>query len=255
MTMKSIRYVGLIFSLLLVGCDELHFFTTFEEDGSGFIDLEVVNYPDGEFSDYESIEDCSADFDELGVQPDNIAYESYASSAIGQQNGARCIYTFEFDDLEEAARLHTAFELNLDQLYFHNDAFTYQASSDDCDGSADSDDNATWNLRLPGEINSHNADKVIGDQLTWNVSSDCYDIFAESTLVQPSALVQPEQESRVNDSPISEEAPSEDESANEGSPAQEGSLDSAVWIMLGASMPILIGGIVAYVNSRKINRN
>lgn len=245
MIIKKVRYIGLIFSLLLIGCDENHLFSTFEEDGSGFIKLEVVNYPDGEFSDYESIEDCSVDFNELiGTQPDDVAYVSQ-SSALGQQKGDRCIYTFEFDNLEEAERLHAAFNLELDQLYFRNDTFTYQASSDDCEGNEDSDDADTWNLKLPGEVSSHNADKIIGQQLTWNLTSNCYDIYAESTLAQP------ESESAVTESQINDDEPSGDESDNEGSLAEQPSENSAVmWAIIGAMIPTLIG-IIAYLKSSK----
>jgi hypothetical protein len=229
MSSKKAWLIWSLLLMLLTSCEEIHSYITFEKNGSGVFSLKIVYPQSGKVKDVEA---CRQSFN--SIQWNNILYEG-SSSINNPSGGDQCTYVYSFNDLEEVEKLHKVLNIKLNQLKIDDNYFTYKAIDKTCANSFDPKvtKSVTWSIKLPGNISSHNAEKVIGDKLTWNLSgSDCYDISAVSALNQSGS-----------DKTIS--APSE---KTESLPL-DGSI--LIWITIGASIVAIIAIAIAYKESQK----
>lgn len=238
MNSKKALLIWSVLLMLLTSCYEGHGYFTFEKNGSGVLNLEIV-FP--ESLKAEDIEGCREAF--TSIKWDNISYED-GSSINNSSGGDQCRYIYSFNDLDEVARLHKALNLKLERLRINNNYFIYKALDKTCVDDFDPNytKSVTWSIKPPGNIKSHNAEKVIGDKLTWNLSgSDCYDISVVSVLTQPA-------EETTADSVVTEPNTSSPSEKTESQP-----LDATIvtWTTIGASIATIIATAIAYKESRK----
>lgn len=228
MNSKKAWLIWVLFLTLLTGCEEIHGSITFEKNGSGVLSLTIV-YPEG--SSVKSVEKCR-EYSPSG-QWDNVLYEG--SSSVNNPSGRdQCIFTNSFNDLDEVDKQYKALGIKLDKLSIDDNNFTYQAVNKTCvqDFDPKVTKSVTWSVKPPGTISSHNAEKVIGDRLTWSLSGgDCYDISVVSTLTQSAES--------------SKSSPSE---KPENQP-----LDTTIttWTTIGASIATIIATAIAYKEYKK----
>jgi hypothetical protein len=213
--------------MLLVGCKEVHGYFTFEKNGSGALSLKVL-YP--ESSKIKDIKGCREYFTQISWN--DVLYEG-SSSINNPSGGDQCTYNYSFNDLDEVEKLHQALSLKLETVSINNDQFTYKALDKTCANDFDPKytESVTWSVKPPGNIVSHNADKVIGDKLTWNLSgSDCYDVYIISSLTQPADKI-----TALNKSSPSEKTDNQ-------------SLDSSIglWTIIGGFAATMITTVIAY---------
>jgi len=243
MNSKKAWLIWSLFLMLLTGCEEFHVDTTFEKNGSGVLRLVVV-YSESSKMD---VEQCRKVGREYGpkVQWHNVSHEG--SSSVNNPSGRdQCTYTYSFNDLDEADNLHKALGFKLDRLSIDNNYFTYKATNRACVNDFDPKvlKSVTWSVKPPKTISSYNAEKVIGDNLIWNLSgSDCYDISVVS------ALVQPADEATVNkDLLVTEPSKSSPGEKTENQP-----FDATIvtWTTVGASIATIIATAIAYKESKK----
>ena len=220
---------------LLTGCvEEFHGEVSFEKNGSGVLSLKVMHSKD---SKAKNIESCRQYF--TGIKWKDISYKDLSS--INNLAGDQCTYIYSFNDLDEVESVHKTLGFKLGRLTIDENNFTYKAANKTCTDDFDPKvvKSATWSVRPPGTISSHNAEKIIGDKLTWTLSgSDCYNISAMSTLTQP-----PE---KVTENPtLSKVSPSE---KTESQP-----FDTSIvtWTTVGASLATIIATAIAYKESKK----
>jgi len=229
MNSKKAWLVWLALLVLLTSCvEEIHGYFTFEKNGSGVLNLEVV-YP--ESSGVKDIEGCSKNLTQ--IQWDSILYEGLSS--INNPSGMdQCRYIYSFNNLYEVEKLHKALGLKLEKLSIDDNYFIYKAFNRTCDNDVGQlAKSVTLSIKPPGNVSSHNAEKVIGNKLTWNLSGgvDCYDISVVSALTQPTEPSKSLQSEKTGDLP----------------------LDSTIttWTTIGASLATIIGTAIAYKQYKK----
>jgi len=252
MNSKKVWAIWSIFLILLTGCEEIHGVISFEKNGSGILSLKIV-YPESSKIDVET---CRKSL--TSIEWTNVSHERIRS--MNNPSGSdQCAYTYSFNDLDEVEKLYRGLGLKLNRLTINTDEFTYKATDNTCvkDFDPNLTKSVTWSVKPPGNIRLHNADKVIGDKLTWNISGfDCYDRSVVSGIVSPLERVP---ESQATQSP--ENKVSTDKSLNDkaipttnlpSEKTENQPLDASValWTTVGASVATMIATIVAYITYR-----
>ncbi|WP_293154309.1 MULTISPECIES: hypothetical protein [unclassified Microcoleus] len=211
MNSKKIWAIWTVFLILLTGCEEIHGVISFKKNGSGTLSLRIVNSESPNESSQVNVETCRKLL--TSIAWDNVSHERIRSTN-NSSGSDQCAYTYSFNDLDEVEKLYKGLGLKLNRLTINNDEFTYKSTDKTCVNDFDLKftKSVTWSIEPPGNIKLHNADKVIGDKLIWNISgSDCYDISVVSGIASPlerlpEPSTTPEQAtSRVPASPISSE--------------------------------------------------
>jgi hypothetical protein len=237
MKSKKAWLIWALFSILLTSCEEIHGYITFEKNGSGVLSLKVV-YPEG--SNVKSVEKCREYLP--NGQWDDVSYEG-SSSVSNPSSGDQCTFTYSFNDLGQVDKQYRALGIKLDRLSIDDNQFTYQAVDKTCvkDFDPKVTKSVTWSVKPPGTVTSHNADKVIGDTLTWNMLGfDCYDISAVSSLTKPT-----DQATDDKGSAASSKSPDD---KTESQPLDE---SVVTWTTVGASIATMIATAIAYKEFKK----
>lgn len=248
MNSKKAWLIWLLLLALLTSCEEVHGHFTFERNGSGVLSLKVM-YPKG--SKVKDIKGCREYLNQ--IQWNDISYEGL-SSMNNPSGGDQCTYIYSFNDLDEVEKLHKALGLNLEILSIDDNYFTYKSVDKACvkDFDPKYTKSVTWSVKPPGNISSHNAEKVIGEKLTWNLSGlDCYNVSVVSSLTQPTDKATATKDSVATDkSPNGETTPSKSSS---GEKTESQPLDASIvtWTTIGASIATIIATAIAYKESKK----
>lgn len=259
----------MILLFLLTGCLDIDIATKFEEDGSGTFSIKAAPVEtDNEYVNMDDIDGCIESIAELPVEWSDISYREAGSLDNPNSNGT-CVYTYQFSDLGEAEKVYKSVGMEIQDLYIDERTFFFKISNRDCKESGfddPSDGSIDLSVELPGRVNSHNADRFVGEKLTWKLlRPDCFDAIAESKL------------SFVEDGPVEEQRPSETlpnlettqpnlAHVPESSPVteenetssfdefgkDEGPLNAVViWTTIGASVATMIGTLIAYTESKR----
>lgn len=243
------------FLLLLSGCVDGEITTKFLKDGSGTVVLKFAPLESSEGT-MTSVSDCVEMLDNDANTWDKISI-SEAGSLGNPNSKAACVYTYQFDELTEVKYLYDKIGLlDIEKLYLDEDNFYLTASIADCTPSAsDSEGSIFLSLELPGQITSNNADKVIGNRLTWDLDSiGCSQVVAESKLqlAEPKSAVEDEPIKPTPTSDISIENPPSIAPVEADQPKKEGVVNSVViWTTIGASVATIIATVIAFSESRK----
>lgn len=159
----------LTLAVFLAACDAgfagLDFNTTVHEDGSAVTVISAGIIPP-EDDDSANEVDCSLDEAPAGLTVDT----QFRGSEIW------CIYTMPTDDLDALRDFYGLFGeeiFKVNCLQFVEDRFVYDldflsaAAEESDDGISGSTGTMTWQMTVPGPIDSHNADTQDGNLLTW----------------------------------------------------------------------------------------
>lgn len=238
--------------MLLTSCfDEGHGYFTFKKNGSGVLNLEVL-FP--ESSEVKDIKDCREALS--SIDWNNISYEG-SSSINNPSGGDQCRYIYSYNDLDEAEKLHKALlGFKLERLSIDDNYFTYKALDKTCvdDFVRKHTKSVTWSIKPPGNIRSHNAEKVIGDKLTWNLSGfDCYDISVVSALTQPADETTANKDLVVTEPKNKDSVVTEPNTSSPSEKTESEPVDATIvtWTTIGASIATIIATAIAYKESRK----
>lgn len=221
-----------VFSMLLTSCKEIHGTISFEKDSSGVLSLRIV-YP--ESLAIKNIKDCRKYL--TTIKWNDYLYEGLPS-INNPSGGDQCTYSYSFNDLDEVEKLHRGLNLKLDRLSIDDDRFIYKANDKTCiNNPVDFETKSiTWTVKPPGNKNTHNAAKIIGDKLTWNISGlDCYNLSVESL---------------INNKSLDDKIVANTSTSSEKSEKQPLDL-IGVWTTIGASIATMIAAIIAYTESKK----
>lgn len=187
------------------------------------------------------------------VEWHNVSHEG--SSALNNLSGRdQCTYTYSFNDLDQVDKLYKALGFKLDRLSIDDNYFTYKSVDKTC--AKDFDPNvtksATWSVKPPGTISSHNAEKVIGDKLTWNLSgSDCHNISVVSALTQPTDKATENKDSAETDKLTDDKTIPNKSSPSEKTEIQPLDASIVTWTTVGASIATIVATAIAYKESKK----
>jgi hypothetical protein len=252
MNSKKIWVMWATSLILLTGCEEIHGAISFKKNGSGILNLRIV-HPEDSKVDVETCRKLITD-----IEWSNVSHEKVPG--IVSPGKDQCVYTYSFNDLDEVEKLYKRLGLKLDRLIINSDEFTYKSTNNECVNDVNptkSTKLATWSVTPPGNIRLHNADKIIGDKLTWNISGlDCYDISVVSgvapsleRLPEPQKTQSPESKS-LDDKPLNDKTVPSTNSPSEKPEKQ--SLDStvALWTAVGASVATILATFIAYMTYR-----
>jgi len=252
MNSKKTWAIWAVFLILLTGCKEIHGVISFKKNGSGILSLKIV-YP--ESLEIKDVEGCRKSLS--SIEWNNVSYEGF-HSMNNPSGGDQCTYTYSFNDLDEVEKLHEVLGLKLNKLSINNDEFKYESTDNTCADDFDPNltKSATWSVKPPGDISSHNADKVIGNKLTWNISGfDCYSISVASVVASPLERVPEIPVTQLPDNTASTDQSPNDVISSTNSPNERNekqSLDQSValWTAVGASVATIIATVIAYVTYR-----
>jgi hypothetical protein len=117
--------------------------------------------------------------------------------------GDQCTYVYSFNSLDEVEKLHKVLNVKLDRLSIDDNSFIYKSHDKACANNLGdyTPKSITWSIKTPGGETIHNATKIIGDKLTWNIPGlDCYNISVESTIAKkvPEVKLSPTSEKNDN---------------------------------------------------------
>lgn len=163
------------------------------------------------------------------VQWHDYVYEG-SPSINNPSGGDQCTYIYSFNSLDEVEKLHKVLNVKLDRLSIDDNSFIYKSHDKTCANNLGeyTPKSITWSVKTPEGKTIHNATKIIGDKLTWNILGlDCYNVSIESTITK-----------KLQD----EKASSVDEKSDKQS------IDSmSLWTTIGSSVATIIATIVAYL--------
>ena len=280
MSFRKSSLIWMVLPIFLTSCEEIHGTIAFKKNGSGTVNLEIIYAENLKVKNVDSCREYMSN-----IKWNDIAYNS--ESSLNNPSGSdQCIYTYYFNDLIEVEKLHKGLNLNLQKLSISNNYFVYEANNQACVKDLDPDafKSVTWSVESPGNISSHNAEKIIGNKLTWNISGfDCYTILVKSVLRQseevkgkadsvvtsdlpehkdrvtpstsPSSdkLNQPEDVKADTDSVVTSDLPEDKDRVTPSTlpssdKAKKETLDSVVlWTTISASIATIIGTVIAYM--------
>lgn len=232
--------------------------TKIEPDESGVLVLKIGPVdPDDPYVELNNLEECSSI--DVPVQWSDITFKPAGSPGNPNKNRA-CIFTARFNDLVELDYVYSNIFSQAQNLYIDDDIFHFKLSDLTCEDSTSlekNDASLDVTVELPGRIRSHNADKQIGRQLTWNIPKiDCFEAIAQSELTP---IVEPVPETLEDDVAI-EPIPVETEIVEPAPAPNEPKKESAaidsvnLWTTIGASVATILGTAIAfaaYTDSKK----
>lgn len=251
MNSKKIWPMWAVSLILLAGCEEIHGAISFEKNGSGILSLKIT-YPETSKMD---VKGCRSFL--TNVKWNKVSYERIPSKYnIGGND--QCIYVYSFNDLDEVEELHKGLGVKLDKFIINNDEFIYKSTDKKCvNNFAEATKVATWSVKPPGGIRLHNADKVVGDKLTWNISGlDCYDISVMSGIASPLERLSEPQSTQSPENKLSTDKSLNDKALpstnSPGEKSEKQSLDAliALWTTVGASIATIVATLIACVTYR-----
>lgn len=254
----STKYQGLwiLILLFLSSCVEAEILHSFRSDGSGTVEIKVAP-SDATDDSPDSYEDCVEAFTEENPNLwDEIGFLEAGTPGNPNSNDT-CVLGKRFDSLGEAEDFYTDSDLlDIQSLYIDNRFFYFKAYDSDCVSEPSEDETGTllFTLELPGRITSHNADKVIGKQLTWDLLRiGCSSILAESVLEVP--ITRPPEEAPTPLPSTTSAGTQQDNSSPVSVPVETSSEEEEnqilLWTTIGASVATIIGTVIAYTESRK----
>jgi hypothetical protein len=239
MNSKRIRFIWAAFLIPLAGCKEINGTISFKENESGILKIEVVYPKDSK----ANIDTCSQYFKE--IKWNNIIHDE----------GNQCIYIYYFSNFEDVGKIHKSLNINLYKLTKNKEHFTYKANNESCIKKQDESKYAipiTWSLKPPGNVVSHNADKIIGNTLTWNISTlDCYNVFVESDFSQPEEKLI-SKKSSVPTENLSDNKKTANTNTNIiNYPGTRDDEKPPDWTAISASIATIIATVIAYFTYRE----
>lgn len=184
---KKKLFVLLISLFLLAGCVKANIGVKVNENGS--VDASVLMGIDkGVYGMIEGTSDDPIAEMKTDLEDEGFKIEDYESD---KYIGIKAKKTFKnIDDfsLDSAAATDSPFDLKIDKGLFST-KYTVNGSFENENGEVSAEEQAMYNqfdltftLELPGKIGEHNAKKVEGNKLTWDLSmNNTTEIKAEST--------------------------------------------------------------------------
>lgn len=176
-------------ALILAGC-KFQSTTTIQPGGAGDLRTEV-GFSAQERANMEKQNPSSAkDFcNAQASRPGNI---TVTEEKRGDETW--CVTTASFRNLDQLRRLYLQREgIQIDRLEINGGTFYYDISIDTSsrDSNFSGFTSTTWILVLPDKPVTHNADRVDGNTLTWNVAplSGVRNLRAASKIGQPVSVV------------------------------------------------------------------
>ena len=218
--------------MLLTSCiKEVHGYFHFNKNGSGVLNFKVLYLESSKVKDTKG---CREYFKTISWN--DVAYEN-SISMDNPRGGNQCTYLYSFNNLDEVEKLHKVLGLKIETLGVNDNRFTYKVMDKTCIQyfNRSSIESVTLSVKPPGGIISHNAEKVIGDTFTWNLSgSDCYDISIVSSVAQPADKI-----TTLNRSSTSEKTDNQ-------------SLESSIglWTIIGGFAAMMIATVIAYTTHK-----
>lgn len=247
MNTRNKCYVLLLTSVLITSCDEMHVLTSFNDNESGSFKLDILYDEDKSFDDMGSTPStCLKSLEEIWES--SALSQNVIVSVENRKNRSWCVYSYQFQDLTELVAYYTSLNINIENLTTTANTFTYQIPPQACEPLSDETNqdpnDFTWSIKVPGEISEHNANKVIGNTLTWiGRSLECDGAFAKANLSQPSEPV------------VTEELPENlvipQETAIESQVPEQPLSMVVVLTTIGASIATIVATIIAYLELRK----
>lgn len=254
---RRFRFEFFLLLFLLTGCfEEVYITSSFKENGSGTFVFESVgatSYSEDSIEEISGIEDCnfaSSDDEQESVLKWNSVNYFEPNTRNNPSSGGRCVYVYEFSSLEELAFVYEeVFEIRIRELSIDDSSFRHNIYQEQCE-SEPLIEKVNFTMEFPGEKISHNADRILGNSLTWNVEGiSCYEIIAQYKI--------PETENSDNEvmSELDESAeilkqPSTTTELDETDIAtEESGVDSALllWTTIGASIATIFATIFAFI--------
>lgn len=172
---KTLVFLSLI-CLAITGCT-FQVYTKINEDGSGEAVYEV-GFTDEEnlcngTECYTSVDDC---IDFFGK---DVAISASSVVTFENRGGKKwCVLRVTFESVEELDSFYDkGIGIEANTIVIKSNTITYNVPLQLGDGL---DDESTWTLVLPGEIQDNNADKLIGNTLTWKLNHPLENLYAVS---------------------------------------------------------------------------
>jgi len=186
--MKALKtLIPLFFALIFSACT-IQINTQILEDGSG-ITASEIGFTDEEISMMSELGETPESFC-ASMEEDSNFPQGVAPRIETRSDGTWCIVTEPFGSLSELQTFYGAGEgITINRLEFAGDTFYYDLSVDmtaeetaQFEG-AGVDFDFNWSVTMPGTIQSHNADRVDGATLTWDLTPGVIrTIQAQSTI-------------------------------------------------------------------------
>jgi hypothetical protein len=183
------RMIFTILSFLLVGCT-VKSVTTIEADGSGTYTT-ILGVTDQEKSSLDSMNTDMQQFceDMRAEAEKNSNGRSVTVSLDEQEDMTLCTVEIAFDNLEELRQIYEQQgQVTVNRLEFDNNKFVYDISLTSSPAQSNPDDpaaqlgsqlggllagtiDATWEVKMPGKVETNNADRIENDVLIWQLTT------------------------------------------------------------------------------------
>ena len=166
----AILLAGMLFSACTIRIN-----TEVQADGSGTTSTEI-GFTDEEVALLSEIDETPATF--CDAADDEEGFPQSATQRIeNREDGTYCVIEVPFNSLSELRDFYADGEgIVVNRLEFVDDVFYYDMMVDmtmedaaDFEG-AGVDFEFNWSVTMPGEVQSHNADRVEGSTLTWDLT-------------------------------------------------------------------------------------